>query len=144
VTKPKVRVITQPSPEVGFTTFGPILNLRIAITVTHKDIVVTGIKLRATHESGDQSNFSWRGIVQRMGTLNHPENGPVQFEKELNVIAMKVSLKDVEERHTRFQSLVFLERKSELEAISVKRLELFRQSGNLDRNGFLKGYLHPQ
>lgn len=103
ITRPEIRVITQPAPEVGFTTLGPILNLRIALTVTHKDIVITGIRLKVTHESGEESVFSWRGIVQRMGTMNYPQVGAVPFEKESNVLAMKVSQKDVEERFIRFQ-----------------------------------------
>ncbi len=138
MTRPQVRVITQPSPEIGFTTLGPILNLRVALTVTHKDIVITGIRLRVTHESGEQAFFSWRGIVQRMGTMNYPQVGAVPFEKELNVLAMKISQKDVEERFIRFQSLDFLERKAELDAISVKKLTHMRQAQPFDADAFLK------
>lgn len=138
LTKPQIRVITQPSPEVGFTTLGPILNLRVALTVTHKDIVVTGIRLRVTHESGEQAFFSWRGIVQRMGTMTYPQVGAVPFEKELNVLAMKVSQKDVEERFIRFQSLEFLEQKTTLNAISLKKLSHLRQTPPFDGTAFLK------
>jgi len=138
MTKPKIRVITQPSPEIGFTTLGPILNLRVALTVTHKDIVITGIRLSVTHESGEQATFSWRGIVQRMGTMNYPQVGAVPFEKELNVLAMKVSLKDVEERFIRFQDLSYLQRKGELDAISIKKLAYLRQSGSFNGPAFLK------
>ncbi len=111
LTKPVVRVITQPVPEVGFTTYGPILNIRVALTVTHKDLVVTGIRLVVTHESGERTVFFWRGIVQRMGTMTYPQVGAVPFEKELNVLAMKVSQKDVEERFIRFQNAIFLTRR---------------------------------
>ena len=138
MTKPKIRIFTQPSPEIGFTTFGPILNLRVALTVTHKDIVITGIRLSVTHDSGEQTIFSWRGIVQRMGTMNYPQVGAVPFEKESNVLAIKVSLKDVEERFIRFQNLDYLQRKSELDAISIKKLAYLRQSGSLDGPSFLK------
>ena len=138
MTKPQIRVITQPSPELGFTALGPILNLRVALTVTHKDIVITGIRLLLTHESGEQTFFSWRGITQRMGTMNYPQVGAVPFEKELNVLAMKVSQKDVEERFIRFQSLEFLERKAALDAISLKRLAHLRQTEPFDAQAFLK------
>jgi hypothetical protein len=138
LTKPQIRVITQPTPEVGFTSLGPILNLRVALTVTHKDIVITGIRLRVTHESGEQASFSWRGIVQRMGTMTYPQVGAVPFEKELNVLAMKVSQKDVEERFIRFQSLEFLEQKAALDAISLKKLSYLRQTLPFDSVAFLK------
>lgn len=138
LTKPQIRVFTQPSPEIGFTTIGPILNLRVALTVTHKDIVITGIRLQITHESGEQTSLSWRGIVQRMGTMNYPQVGAVPFEKELNVLAMKVSLKDVEERFIRFQNVDFLQRKAELEAVTLKTLAHLRQTECFNAATFLK------
>lgn len=138
VTRPEIRVITQPAPEIGFTTFGPILNLRVALTVTHKDIVITGIKLQVTHESGEEAIFSWRGIVQRMGTMNYPQVGAVPFEKESSVLAMKVSQKDVEERFIRFQNLEYLEQKAVLDGASLKKLAYLRKSDPFDGPSFLK------
>jgi hypothetical protein len=138
MTKPQIRVITQPAPEIGFTSLGAILNLRVALTVTHKDIVITGIRLQVTHESGEQMFLSWRGIVQRMGTMNYPQVGAVPFEKELNVLAMKVSLKDVEERFIRFQNIDFLQQKSELEAKTLKTMAYLRQNESFDGATFLK------
>ncbi|HEY0956544.1 MAG TPA: hypothetical protein VGE36_17430 [Roseateles sp.] len=108
------------------------------LTVTHKDIVITGVRLCVTHESGEQASFSWRGIVQRMGTMTYPQVGAVPFEKELNVLAMKISQKDVEERFIRFQSLDFLERKTALGAISLRKLAHLRETEPFDANGFLK------
>jgi hypothetical protein len=132
LTKPRIRVITQPTPEIGFTPLGAIVNLRIALTVEHKDIVVTGIRLQVTHESGETTWFSWRGIVQRMGTMNYPEIGAVPFEKESNVLAMKVSQKDVEERFVRFQNLEFLQGKAEREAVSLKNMTYLQQTNAFD------------
>ena len=138
LTKPALRVITQPSPEVGYTTFGPILNLRLALTVKHRDIVITGVKLRLTHESGEETVFSWRGITQRLGQFNAPQVGTVPFEKELNVLAMKVSEKDIEERFIRFQSLTFLERKTDLDSIATKKLFWHRQNDTFSAEDFLR------
>ena len=138
MTKPTIRVITQPSPEIGFTTLGPIVNARVAFTVSHKDIVITAIRLSVTHESGEQAFFSWQGIVQRMGTMTYPQIGAVPFEKESGVLAMKVSMKDIEERFIRFQSLEYLQRKNELDALSLKRLVYLRQSQSFDAPAFLK------
>lgn len=138
LTKPEIRVITQPSPEIGYTTLGQILNLRVALTVKHKDIVITGIRLRVTHESGEETLFSWRGIVQRMGTMNYPQVGSVPFEKESNVLAMKVSQKDIEERFIRFQNLDFLANKGVIESPALKKLAYLQNSGTLDEISFLK------
>jgi hypothetical protein len=134
LTRPQVRVITQPSPEIGFTTLGPILNLRIALTVTHKDVVITGIRLIMTHESGEKMYFSWRGIVQRMGTINYPQIGAVPFEKESQVLAMKVSIQNIEERFIRFQNLEYLQHKTDLDATVLKKLShLHRSKTEIDQ-----------
>ena len=138
ITKPTIRVFTQPSPEIGFTTSGPIVHVRLAFTVSHKDIVITAIRLSVTHESGEQAFFSWRGIVQRMGTMNYPEIGAVPFEKESGVLAMKVSMKDIEERFIRFQSLDYLQAKDDLDVIALKKLAYLRQSQLFDAPAFLK------
>ncbi len=138
LTKPEIRVITQATPEIGYTVLGPIINLQIALTVQHKDIVVTGMQLQVRHESGTKTLFSWQGIVQRMGTMTNPQIGVMPYEKELNVLAMKVSLKDVEERFIRFQNPEFLDRKTEIEAVSLKKLAHLRQSNTFEGEGFLR------
>lgn len=138
LTKPQIRIFTQPKPEIGFTTLGPILNLRVALTTTHKDIVITGIRLKITHETGEQIILSWSGITQRIGTMNYPQVGAVPFDKEVNVLAMKVALKDVEERFIRFQNVNFLQRKSQLEATTLKTMAHLRQIKSFDGTTFLK------
>lgn len=138
LTTPTLRIITQPTPETGYTSLGPILNLRLAFTVKHQDIVITGIKLKLLHESGEELTFAWRGIIQRMGQFNYPQMGMVPFEKELNVLAMKVAQKDIEERFIRFQALSFLEKKARLEAIANKKLAWHRQNDTLNVAEFMK------
>lgn len=138
LTRPQLRVITQVTPEIGFTVFGPILNLRVAFTVTHKDIVITGVRLLLTHESGERKYFSWQGIVQRMGVMTNSQTGPMPFEKELNVLAMKVPVKDVEERLIRFQNQDFLKHKADLEAISLKKMAYLRESNTFIAEQFLR------
>lgn len=138
LTKPEVRIITQPAPEIGFTTFGPICNMRLAFSVKNKDLVVTGLKLTITHESGESRIFEWRGITQKMGQMNYPEIGPVPIEKELNVLAMKLVERDIEERFVRFQESAFLQGKAIIEKRASKKLTYLKQQGVLDRDTFLK------
>jgi len=73
-----------------------------------------------------------------MGTMKNDQIGVMPYEKELNVLAMKVSLKDVEERFIRFQNPEFLNKKSEIEAISLKKLAYLRQTNSFEGEGFLK------
>ena len=64
IIKSKIRVITHRNAEIGFTTFGPIFNIRLAFAVEHRDIVVSDLKIRLKHESGEEKVFEWQGITQ--------------------------------------------------------------------------------
>lgn len=138
LTRPEVRIITQPAPEIGFTTYGPICNMRLAFSVKNKDLVVTGLKIVIVHESGESRTFYWRGITQKIGQMHYPEVGPVPFEKELNVLAMKLVERDIEERFIRFQELAFLNAKSKVEKRATKKIAYLKQQGTLDMATFLK------
>jgi hypothetical protein len=102
LTKPKVRVITQEQVEIGFTTYGPIANIRLAFASSRKEIIVSNVQLELRHEAGDIQTFSWQGIVQPLGRINSPA-GTVFSEKEQSVLAIKLNTKDIEERQIRFQ-----------------------------------------
>jgi hypothetical protein len=137
--RPRVRIMTAPAPELGFTTFGPILNLRLAFVVETKDIVVSGLKIRLRHESGSEQSFVWQGHIQTLGTLSNPQVGNMPFEKESNVLALKARTVDVDERFIRFQNPNFIEGKQEKESKASSRLMyLQRQNSEIDIDAFLR------
>jgi hypothetical protein len=138
-TKPEVRIITQPSTEIGFTTLGSIFNLRMALTVKNRDLVLTGIRLHIKHESGEIREFQWQGIVQKMGQMNYPQVGAVPFEKESSVLAIKVLEQNIDERFIRFQETSFINSKFSLEQLALKKLAFLRQRGEVDYVTFLNG-----
>ena len=58
--RPKVRLITGVAPEIGFSTFGPIINIRFAFVVERKDFVISGIKIYLKHSSDEEKMFGWQ------------------------------------------------------------------------------------
>lgn len=120
--KPKVRIITAKKAELGFTTLGPILNLRVAFAVENKDIVISGIKICLKHETGEEKVFNWHGVVQNVLQMNNPDSVPIPFEKELSVLAIKLSTKDIEERFIRFQDTRYHITKEEFESKVAKKM----------------------
>ena len=133
----KVRVIAQRTTEIGFTTFGPIFNIRLAFAVETKDIVISEIKLRLTHEGGDEKLFSWQGIVQHMGRMTLP-NAVMPYEKESSVLAIKLNQKDIEERFIRFQDPLYIDGQREyLYRADKKRSYLIAES-KYDPKAFLR------
>ena len=137
-TKAEIGIIAEKNAEIGFTTFGPIINMRVAFYTKNKDIVVSNIRMRVTHESGDSRLFSWFGVKQQMLQMNTRDTGPIPFEKELSVLAIKLSPKDIEERSIRFQDSKYHEEKGEFEAKAVKKLNYLQSIGQANIVDFLK------
>jgi len=103
----KIRIITQKSVEIGFTTFGSIFNLRIAFAVENKDIVISEIRVKIKHDSGEERLLEWQGITQQLGKMKIPNAGDMPYENEHSVLAIKLNQKDIEERLIRFQEPIF-------------------------------------
>ena len=138
VTRPKIRIITQRTAEIGYTPFGPILNLRIAFSVRHRDIVISSIQIKLKHESGEERILSWQGIVQRLGQMGTPEVGLIPWEKEQTVLAIKLTEKEVEERLIRFQENDYHTNKEKYDNNVAKKLTYLTGKGEYNPDEFLQ------
>ncbi len=136
--KSEIRIIAQKSAELGFTTYGAILNIRLAFAVKHKDIVVSDIKIRLKHESGEERIFEWQGITQHLGKMKMPDASEMPYEKEHNVLAIKLNQKDIEERFVRFQEPAFLNSQREYVNKSIKKMEYLKSEGKYKDDLFLR------
>lgn len=104
-----IQINTSKTAEIGFSTFGQIVNLRLAFSAENKDIVLSSIIIRLKHETGEEKVFSWQGIVQNLGRLTNPGIGSLPYEKENAVLAIKLNTREVDERFIRFQNDEYLE-----------------------------------
>ena len=103
-TRPKLTIIPAKAAEIGFTTFGPIFNLRLALAVDRNDIIVTKLSVRLIHENGEHREFSWQGMKQTFSAI-HDRSGIQQgsVEKDQVAIALKIRTSDLAELFFRFQ-----------------------------------------
>lgn len=138
LTKAKIRVITQKTAEIGFSTLGPIFNIRIACSVEHKDIVISDMKIRLRHESGEEKLFDWQGITQHVGKMTAPGAGVMPIEKENTVLAVKLNQKDIEERQIRCQEASFIATKQGYEETATKKMAYLKSEDKYDVNTFLR------
>ncbi|WP_394205249.1 hypothetical protein [Shewanella waksmanii] len=138
LTKPKVRVITQKNAEIGFTTLGPIFNLRVAFSVENKDLVISGMNVIIKHEAGSEHHFEWQGIVQQVGKMTSSATGVMPFEKELSVLAMKLNQKEIEERFIRCQEVSFITSKNQYISKATKKASYLKSEERFDAEGFLR------
>lgn len=138
ITKSKIRIITQRRVELGFTTYGPILNLRLAFSVENKNIVISDLKIRLTHESGEERFFEWQGITQNMGKMTLPDASAMPFEKEQSVLAIKLNQNDIEERFVKFQEPIYLAKQLGFAEKASKRMTYLKSEKKYDPELFLR------
>ncbi len=129
--QPVIRIVTQRTAEIGYTTLGHIFNIKIAFACKNKDVVISGIKVKLKHESGDEKLLSWQGITQRFGEFKSAEGSSIPWEKEQTVLAIKLNPRDIEERSIRFQDDDYLLKKEDHENKIVKKHSHLRKNVNL-------------
>lgn len=105
--KPKLKIIPSNTPEVGYTSFGPIFNLTCAIAAERKDAVVERVSVSLRHERGQKSLFIWESLNETFSQIRSTK-GFAEISKNQPAIALKVSTlilteKQIGMRETTFQ-----------------------------------------
>src|SRR6266704_1317610 len=66
---PKVTIVSGEVPEIGFTTFGPIINIRMAISATRKPTIIDSLGFKLSHEDGSTRTFHWAGMTEDLSQI---------------------------------------------------------------------------
>lgn len=140
VTIPEVRIITGKRGEIGFSTFGPIFNLRLAFAVKYHDIVISDLKIRLIHESGEEKLFEWQGMRQQLSTMTTPDGGIMPNEKEHSVLAIKLNQHTIEERFIQCQETAFINGKFEYESKAIKKMTYLKEQDSFEYSEHLKSH----
>lgn len=125
-TKPQVTFVIDRIGQVGFTTYGPIFNIRIAISCEHKAIVIYDMQIEIVHESGEKHLFGWQGIVNEFGTMA-AEGKKMPIKTDQNAIAIKIGAAELVERFIRFQEIALLEKLEGLVSKAEDRLNMMQK-----------------
>lgn len=107
-TKPKLTIVSGRQVSVGFTTFGPILNMNLAFLSESKKSLIKQIDLELIHENNDTQKFSWVWFEETLYTMDIPDApAPINTKKNQNAIAIKVGLDELVEKTIGFQQNTF-------------------------------------
>ncbi len=105
--KPKVTVVPEKQAEIGYTTYGPIFNLRLAVSSANKDAIIDHVGASIHHEDGSVHEFTWAGMRETFSEIKDL-SGNMQFvEREYSPIALVLNRDGVIERLFRFQDPSF-------------------------------------
>lgn len=105
--RPKVTIVPERKVEIGYTTFGPIFNLRLAVSAVRKDTIIDHVGVLIKHEGGSVHEFEWEGMKETFSEIKDL-SGNMQFvERDYSPIALVLNRQGVIERFFRFQAPSF-------------------------------------
>lgn len=105
--KPKVTIVPEKSVEIGYTTNGPIFNLRLAVSAAKKDTIIDHVGVSIQHQDGEVHDFTWAGMKETFSEIKDQSGNTQSIEREFSPIALVLNRLGLTERFFRFQDPIF-------------------------------------
>ena len=105
--KPYVIIVPENSVQIGFTTYGPIFNINLALASERKDAILNNIAVKIKHESGDTHDLKWMGMSEIFSEISDSAGSRQVVSKNQGAIALKLSTITLTEKFVRFQDPIF-------------------------------------
>lgn len=107
--RPAVEIVPEKQVELGFTSYGPILNIRLALSSARKDATVDTIWADVRHSSGDVHRLTWTGMKETFSEITDTAGNRQRVERDQPAIAIRLTTSILNEKFVRFQDLAFHE-----------------------------------
>ena len=134
---PRVTIVPDEYPEIGFSTLGPIINVRMAITATRKPAVIDSIDLTLAHQDGESRKFHWSGMTEQVNQIVDAAGNRQRIEKETNPIAFLVGVESVLEKFVRFQDRSFHQEMQPLQDAMVEKVHFSKKQNTYSRDAIM-------
>lgn len=132
---PFVTIVPERYAEVGFTSYGPIFNVRMAFSADRKDVVIDGFGLVVTHDDGDSRTLRWAGLSETFSEIRDEAGNRQIISKDQVPIAIKVGTASLVEKFVRFQEPRYHEAtRPQLQALAAHFKYLKRSDPNFVAN----------
>lgn len=107
--KPTVTVVPDKYAEVGFTSYGPIFNLRMMLSTENKGLIIDGFELVLRHSDGDVHTLRWPGLLETFSEITDNAGNRQVVSRDQTPIALKIGTESLIEKFIRFQEPRFHE-----------------------------------
>ena len=102
--KPVITIVPDRYAEVGFTSYGPIFNVRMAFASDRKDAIIDGFELKFRHADGDTRTLRWSGLNETFSEIRDEAGNRQQIVSRDQIpIALKIGTASLVEKFVRFQ-----------------------------------------
>lgn len=127
--KSQMSIISHEELEVGYTTYGPIININLAFSAEKKEALVNNIELEIKHEDQETHMLTWVWFEERLLEMETPNMGLTPFKKNQKAVALKILKENLVEKKIGFQENKFKQENKEL----LKNLQ--ESYNNIKKNG---------
>jgi len=130
---PKITILPDRYAEVGFTSYGPIFNVRMVFASDRKDAIIDGFELVVRHEDGDVRTFRWSGLSETFSEIRD-DAGYRQgtMGRDQTPIALKIGTESLVEKFVRFQEPRYHETIQPALSSLVAQFNFLKRSGTSD------------
>ncbi len=105
-TKPVIKIIPDSQLEIGFTTYGPIINTTLAMLAEKRKALIDKIEIELTHENNDTQKFRWKWFEETLHIVDLPEQS-LPTRKNQTAIAINIPKDELIEKKIGFQQKSF-------------------------------------
>lgn len=134
---PAITIVPDRYAEVGFTSYGPIFNLRMAFSADRKDVIVDGFQLTLRHADGDTRTFRWSGLSETFSEIRDAAGNTQVISRDQVPIALKIGTESLIEKFVRFQEPRYHEAGRPALSNLFAHLNFLRRSGEPDHTSKL-------
>ncbi len=99
---PQITIVPDRSLQLGFTSLGPIFNLRMAFSADRKDAIIDSFEVMLKHEDGEERLLRWAGMNETFSEITDSMGNRQVISKEQPAIAFKIGRESLLEKFVRF------------------------------------------
>lgn len=102
-TIPKISLYLDTQPQIGYTTFGPIFNISLALLTEKKDAILNDFSVTLKHEDGASYKFNWAGLSESISEMQNPLGQVMSVTKSSLPLVIRVPRTGAAQAFVRFQ-----------------------------------------
>jgi hypothetical protein len=126
--QPSIRLLPNQYAEAGFSSYGPIFNLRMAFSVENKDVIIDSMTLVLRHQNGESRSLRWAGLGETFSEITDASGNKQIVGRDQSPIAIKVGTQTLLEKFVRFQEPRYHESERPLIQALVAHFNFLKQT----------------
>lgn len=129
---PKITIVPDRYAEVGFTSYGPMFNVRMAFASDRMDAIIDGFELVVRHTDGDARTFRWSVLSETFSEISDNAGNRQVVGRDQTPIALKIGTESLVEKIVRFQEPRYHETVQPAFLRLVAQFNFLKRSGSSD------------